>query len=549
MVTAGGAIPRQDGPEADARGEWGPYAIPICRGPSAHQFDPWEVSYAARWGNVSPDMRRWARWDAEPGVTDIRVYSASQAVEAGMFPMEGSSPGQAPLSDERYAVDTLDGVMMEMHQSVASDGPLSHICTLFTELVMGTGFRPELVPIPEPGDDPDEDREHDDECRDAIAFLRAVDMQQGDDRSGLWPSMFGAVAQLVKMTTVYHRACLIKHGAGAGPAPTFGGEELDTVPRALEVVHPRDMGMVGLDSRNVPRSIYRNLPMWDRLNLEDIIYLHSMVEGSHVHNSWGFGLSPISGCIDAARLHDKIEKEDAPAALRVSWTNIPLVFANLPGGEGPQKAEQLRRLSSQLHGGGPTFVALPPESVKVEDLKMQPALDPMREWKAALLNYMAAHVGLPQVAVSEKDTTRAATSGKSNLMVQGTIQPRRERVGECLARQWYLPMLRERYPNVAKSWRVRVVFDNLDTESLAQKVEAISALDASWALKVTAAGRLLNIQGFKSMVDETLRRQRNEAQVAGPEDSSGAPARGGKNPGPGGGNRRNVGKPDEVNAS
>lgn len=534
------AMPRGHEPQV-------PVGIPLMRGEVREQFDPYAVSSMSLRGGLTPAMREWARWDMKPGTTDIRLLTKQQVVHMPYYQAAASPGGVLPFQDPIYAVNTLDGAMMEMHQSVASDGPLAHICNFFTELVMGTGFRPEMVPVPQKGDDPDEPREPGPEEDEAVAFLRAADCHPGTSGNAMWPSLFEAVTQLVKLTTVYHRACIVKHGTiDGGETMSWDGEECAMVPQGLEVVHPMDLGMVGLNEQRVPVSIYRTGFSMERLALPRLIYASGSLEGCHVHNAPGFGLSPMSGCIDAARLFDKIEKEDLPAALRTAWTRIPLIFVNLPGGEGPRKMQLLRNLAAQLNAGGPTLVGIDPNNVEVEDLDMDPSLDKMLEIRTGLLNYMAAHMNLPQVSVGEKDTTRAASAAKSNLMVQGSIQPRRDRLGELLSRSWYMPILKEKYPDVAKKWRVSVVFDNLDTESLAQKVEAINGIMASFALKGWAYGRLLNIKGFDRMIDQELQKKRQEAELA-PTDSSGAPAKGGKNPGKGAGNKRNVSKPDEVN--
>jgi len=520
-------------------------AYNISRGGMAPQFTPEVVAHHARAGTLTPAMRTWARWDMQPGLTDVRLFGKPQATR-----WQASYGSKTlDLTDDYYAVDTLDGATMEMHQSIASDGPLAHICNFYTELVMGTGFRAELERIPQPGDKVGEaPPEPSGEELEAIMFLAAADMHPGSTGSGLWPSLFSAVGQLVKLTTVYHRACIVKHmSVPGGKAMEWGGKERKSVPQGLEVVHPRDLGMVGLNRQKVPVSIYRNMP-FDRLDLDSLIYVSSALEGCHVHNSAGYGLSPMSGCVDAARLYDKVEKEDLPAVTRVSWTKIPLIFVNMPGGDPARKRAALARLAGLINGGGPTLVGLDPESVKVEDIKMDPIVAELDQLKSTLLNYMAAHMNLPQVMVGEKDTTRASSSAKSNLMIQGSIQPRRVRLGEILAAHWYMPMLRAEYPEVAKKWRVRVVFDNLDTESLAQKVEAINAIDASRPLTDGAYGRMLNIQGFEAMVDQKERERRHTLEETIPKDTSGAPAKGGPNPASPGRSRRNVPKPDEVNA-
>lgn len=545
------AIPRTS--PRRRRRDTDPVAYPVMRGGGPADgawHTPEQVSLAARRPGALPEsMRQWARWEMPAGLMDVRVVRRPNVPrEWAPFGARRATMDREML-DEFYATNTLDGAMMEMHQSLASDGPLAHMCNFYTELVMGSGFWPELVPRPAPGDDPEEERELDREAADAQGFLRAVDAHQGSARSGLWPSMFGAVSQLVKLTTVYHRACFVKHGPlGTRAEPLhWGGEEVRDVPVCLEVVHPRDLGMVGLNAQKVPVSIYRNWPIMSRIPMEDMVYMSADLEGCHLHNSAGYGLPPVSGCIDAARLLAKIDQEDLPTLLRTSWTNIPLVFANMPGGDGRRKREQLRQLAASLSGGGPTLVGLPPDQVKVEDLKMNASMVDMDTVRSSLLNYMAAHMNLPQVSVGERDTTRAASSAKSNLMVQGSIQPKRERVGEALSRQWYGPILRSRYPKVAREWQVRVVFGNLDVESLAQKVEAINGIMASFALKARAYGQLLNIRGFDRMVDQERQAEQLAAQMAGPEDSSGAPATGGRNPRRPSTNKRNVSKPDEVN--
>jgi len=548
----GGPIPpplrRPRGPPAGA-GVSAEMLAPPPWGPGPGAFTAREVSDAAAAGRLTDGMRLWARDHMDPGLMDVRMFTREEALGAmAHMPSQYTAAVAGIMEDRHYATNTLDGAMVEMHQSLASDGPLAHICNFYVELVMGTGFRPELEPMPMPGDDPDSPRECGGEELDAMAYLQAADLHQGEASGALWPSMFSAVSQLVKLTTVYHRACIVKHGSATGGAPmAWNGEECKEVPVALEVVHPRDLGMVGLNDQKVPVSIYRNWPGMERIPLPKCVYMTADLEGCQVYNSAGYGLSPMSGCVDAARLYDRLEKQDLPAVAQTSWTRIPLVFVNLPGGDVPERARLLRELSSQIAPGGPCMVGLDPESVKVEDLDMKPVLADMDNLRVSLLNYMAAHMNLPQVSVGEKDTTRASSSAKSNLMVQGSIQPRRNRVGELLARKWYMPMLRARYPKVAREWRVRVVFDNLDTESLAQKVEAINGIMANFALKKSSYGRLLNIHGFENMVDEERQRRQEEAQLAGPQDSSGARATGGKNPGPGPGNKRSVGRPDEVN--
>jgi len=124
-------------------------------------------------------------------------------------------------------------------------------------------------------------------------------------------------------------------------------------------------------------------------------------------------------------------------------------------------------------------------------------------------------------------------------------------LSECLERQWYGRLFAQIYPELAEKWMVRVEFDDLDTESFAQKVEAYNAVQAVMPQVPEAYARGIGRpRAILDGMDWEQFEKAKKAAVALPQENAshqgravGGPAAAGK---PSAGTRkRNVSKIDE----
>ena len=169
----------------------------------------------------------------------------------------------------------------------------------------------------------------------------------------------------------------------------------------------------------------------------------------------------------------------------------------------------------------------------------------MNEARLMYIDYCSHVIGLPAMAVTENTTGRATSTARATMSTQGTIEPRRQMLGALVAAQWGQPILEKNWPDVAKKWRVKVVFDKHDAESLAQRVEAANGVMASFPVTAKAYGELIGDANFEDKVDpERLKIVMEAEKNQGVNDRA---AQGGKmaKGKSGSSKKQNVSKPDE----
>jgi len=480
-----GDVYRPRGPPDD--NEEAPLFIPIPVGrdsPSQSLWDLRRATIALRQGRLGNGLEEWLRGTATSDGPRVEVFTAAELEDAGRWPAEVAATAEKDNPDWVYAEDTEGDAGIYINTALCTDGILGMLVNLHCTLTMGRGFRLELEPVepPEPGKSPRDGIGA--EERDVEACLNAAARHLGGVFGGAsYPSLQEAVERLNKITMVHNRGAIILHDRGPVPPFRWKGRSISGVPRALEVVHPSDMGMVALNAHRAPVRVWRNgmrTGTGSMIDLSRAIYLWNAVDGAHVKNSEGFGVPPVTPAIPAARIVDKLDNEDFPTAFRISWTGVPLIVYAMPGARSPRRADVLAAMARNFVAGGPMVLAAEPDSVKVEDLKMAPQIDAMNSSREMYIAYCAHAIGLPSMAVTESGTGRATSTARSTMSTHGTIEPRRRLLGRLIAAQFGQPILEKNWKEIAKRWRVRVVFDPYVTESVAQLVEAANGFMASW---------------------------------------------------------------------
>jgi len=484
-----------------------PLFIPVGRGDEHDsRFTLESVSHAIRTGKQTDSMMQWLRNVATADEPQISIYTAAELLEQGRWTEEAADSFNRSWV---YSENPETEAEIQIHTALCSDGILGMLVNLHCALVMGRGFRFELEPI-EPPEDGESPRKKIGTLERSIeACLNEAGRHCARRGGALRPTLVEAVERLNKITMVHNRGCIVMHGEST---MEWKGQRIRGIPAALEVVHPSDLGMVALDETRHPTFVFRNAPWNDGIDLARTMYLWNAVEGAHIKYAEGHGISPIAPAVPAARVVDKMDNEDYPVVFRVGWTGVPLFVYGMPGALSGRRAEALQALVSNYVAGGPMVLAADPEKVAVHNLEPKPQIDAMNSTREMLVAYCAHVVGLPAMSVTEGGTGRATSTARSTMTQQGTIEPRRMVLARLVSARFGQPILERNWPDVAKKWRVKVVFDAHDAESLAQKVEAANGIMAAWPITRKAYGSIIGISGFEEMGDEERTRILMEAE-------------------------------------
>lgn len=421
------------------------------------------------------------------------------------FNIDALQPKQAEVlnrGDVRFSQDPVDSVTMMILQSLSSDGSLFFIANKAAEMVIGNGVYPELEPL---NHDKDETLTIEgDEEKKAIAYLKERDAHVGKSESGVsFHLSFDQVVDAVcKLLMVYHRVAVKKHYGASGAISPDGSPNGDW-PDVLEVIHPRDLGIIGLDKYGSVNSIYRNQPFFERLDSKQLIYAYNGFEGVQIHNAQGFGAPAGLGLVSSQRLLNKIENEDLPALLRVCWTGIPLIVYHTPGATAEKRREYIQSISDQLTAGGPMIISADPEQFAVHNLNINAKIKEILDLWVALHKKAAAEYGIPSTFISDDaEANRSTLPQKMHISLETGLRPRQRRLARVFEEQWYAPEFERVFPHLAKKYRVRMMFKSLNMESLAERVEAIVNASNIYRLTPSAFGKYIGLEHYGQDVDK-----------------------------------------------
>ena len=394
----------------------------------------------------------------------------------------------------------LDYMMIEGILKTTFVGPAM---TTLTRFIVGTGFHPELELINPSGDDKKDAKEIAKD-QDIIMALNAVDRNLDRmDEGTLDVPFMDKVSMLIEDTNCFNRSAIVFAYDASDPFE-YKGVAYPEIPVGLKVAHPRDLGIIEIDTNRWTLKSVQWRHAFDMVPLKSMIYLWNPLDSAKYHDSWFYGGSKVLPMMDAARTMRSIIGDDFPAMARSTWAGMPLITVKPHGQEDQEKIEEYERLAGRFVTGAPNFFLEDPENTRVDQISFQPKVEEFRKLIDSLARYCVACIGMPQTLFFDETTsTRSTMLGKIQLAMSVVINPIREQIGRQLSPQWYDRWFRLIFKDDErlKKYRIKTVFNDLHIEKWFDKVEAVNMVDKRKPLKDKEYGLLAGIEHYENKVD------------------------------------------------
>ena len=396
------------------------------------------------------------------------------------------------------------------------------------ELKFGNGIRPVLkLRHPEKHGDEEAQQKLLQENQKIIDRLIMIDEAIGDPNDVIDPYLDTDVntkfQALSKNASVFGRAMMIKEftkqllladGTKASPK----------IPNVLKVIHPRDIGLVEIDqpswkltSVNIRFTSQNVIP-------KQMIYIEHGTNNP-VYNSLHYGFSEMQSMIGASRSLRQMIEVDFPTITKHVWAGIGFMFIKPEGTTVSQKQEELAQINSVARVGRLNNLMIDPEDVRVDFQDFQPKINELVQLADFLIRYNIAQTGMPQALFAqEQDSNRSTLVQKIRLFMDAGLKNQQKEFTNEITKQWYMPNFEAEFGHdseIFDTFRVEAEFEPLKLEAFDDSVEAVIKLNKEFPLTAQAAGELLGIDNFETMLDSDIDRPDPNKRGFGFKDSQG----------------------------
>ena len=409
--------------------------------------------------------------------------------------------------------------------------------------IMGRGVFPVLA-LRRPSGDPDKDAKELEAVHDVLLDIMEIDQWFSDMGPVRQDNWFDTVFQerirsLVTMCLVFGRAAMAKEYWAHLPRVELDDKPIK-MPNVLKIIHPIEMGLteVELYSGKVAGVWISNDQPY--LPMEDMIYIvnnnYSPMIGTHT-----YGFTRLQRCIDHTRMYRRLLARSLPQYLRVSATGMGAFLMNTTGYP-PAVRENIRSNLLNMHRTGEIAVI---DYANVDDFdwkefKINTDIGALVELEKGLLSSISTVLGVPHSIVFDSAESRATLIGRIVSFSNTTVATARESIGNQLAQQWWMPILRtlkKDESDFLKKFTLKTRFVDLSLETKLELVERLLQESELNPYKNSYIGEQLGDPEYEQHIDEKKieemkeeRRMMMEAKMAGP---------GGGTDGPQGGAGRN----------
>ncbi|MCH9657199.1 hypothetical protein K0U27_00655 [archaeon] len=380
------------------------------------------------------------------------------------------------------------------------------------ELKFGQGIKPVLkLRDPKSIGDEDAQQKEIDDNHEIIDTLLAIDEALGDPDDAIDPFLDDDINSkfqaLSKNSAVFGRAMIIKEFQR--PLVLADGRSFTGIPNVLKVIHPRDIGIVEIDQASWKLKSVNVRFTGRNVSPAEMIYLE---QGSNnpVYNALHYGFSEMQSMIGASRTLRQIIEVDFPTIAKHVWAGIGFMFVKPEGTTESEKQSELDQINSVARAGRLNSLMINPEDVRTDFQDFNPKINEMVQLCDFLIRYNIAQIGMPQALFAqEKDSNRSTLVQKVRFFLDGGLKNQQRHTAQQIAKQWYMPNFKAVYgkdSEIFKKFKIEAEFEPLKLEAFDDAVDAVIKLNKEFPLTAEAAGDLLGIDNFETMIDPDIPR-------------------------------------------
>tara|TARA_R110002020_G_scaffold64430_5_gene170994 strand:+ start:7567 stop:9084 length:1518 start_codon:yes stop_codon:yes gene_type:complete len=305
----------------------------------------------------------------------------------------------------------------------------------------------------------------------------------------------------ITMTMVFGRGVIAFEGRG--------------LPKALKVIHPRDLGRVFINQKDWSlEKVITTFPS-DELVPDDMIYLVNRPDSPRRRTMW-YGYSDLQRVVGAARAWRRIVEYDMPEIATSMWSGYGMFLVKKMGRSKADAENDMNTLLNSLKSGAFNAVSVDAnDEIEFHKLDLEPKIKEMVDLASFYERIIIGNSAVPSALLGrEEDQNRATLLGKIQFFLSGVVKSKRDWISEMVSKQWYeRNMIKMGMGDLLEKVRVKAEFESIIVESWFDLVDSVLRIKGIFPdMPDDQLLELLNLEEYKSELAQAPTRATNVPQ-------------------------------------
>ena len=291
----------------------------------------------------------------------------------------------------------------------------------------------------------------------------------------------------VTMTIVFGRCVMVFEGKG--------------LPKALKIIHPRDLGRVFLDQKTWDlEKVITTFPA-DELFRDEMLYLVNRPDSPKRRTMW-YGYSEMQRVAGASRAWRRLIEFDFPEVATSMWAGYGMFLIKKMGRTKADAENDMNTLLNSLKSGAFNAVSVDAnDEIEYKEMDLKPKIQEMVQLADFYERIIIGIFAVPSALLGrEEDQNRATLIGKIQFFLSGVVKSRRDWISDQISKQWYeRNMIKMGMAALLQTVRVKAEFDSIIVESWFDLVDAVLRVKGIFPdMPDDQLLELLNLEEYKS---------------------------------------------------
>jgi len=391
-----------------------------------------------------------------------------------------------------YSNPAYTDVELEQFEDVWGSSVAGAVIDKLIEYTFGGGITPTFELIDDKGMDDDQKKsmikKYESELNELIEYDRKINFEK-------------KLRDAITMTVVFGRCVIAFEGKG--------------LPKALKIIHPRDLGRVFLNQKNWGlEKVITTYPA-DEITPDEMLYLVNRPDSPKRRTMW-YGYSELQRVVGASRAWRRIVEYDMPEVATSMWSGYGMFLIKKMGRSKADAENDMNTLLNSLKAGAFNAVSVDAnDEVEFQKLDLEPKVREMVELASFYERIIIGNFAVPSALLGrEEDQNRATLIGKIQFFLSGVIKTKRDWISDMVSKQWYeRNMIKMGMGDLLEVVRVKAEFESIIVESWFDLVDAVLRVKGIFPdMPDDQLLEMLNLEEYKSELAQAPTRTTNVPQ-------------------------------------
>jgi len=391
-----------------------------------------------------------------------------------------------------YSNPAYTDVELEQFEDVWGSSVAGAVIDKLIEYTFGGGITPTFELIDDKGMDDDQKKsmikKYESELNELIEYDRKINFEK-------------KLKDAITMTVVFGRCVIAFEGKG--------------LPKALKIIHPRDLGRVFLNQKNWGlEKVITTYPA-DEITPDEMLYLVNRPDSPKRRTMW-YGYSELQRVVGASRAWRRIVEYDMPEVATSMWSGYGMFLIKKMGRSKADAENDMNTLLNSLKAGAFNAVSVDAnDEVEFQKLDLEPKVREMVELASFYERIIIGNFAVPSALLGrEEDQNRATLIGKIQFFLSGVIKTKRDWISDMVSKQWYeRNMIKMGMGDLLETVRVKAEFESIIVESWFDLVDAVLRVKGIFPdMPDDQLLEMLNLEEYKSELAQAPTRTTNVPQ-------------------------------------